>query len=277
MLTNPQLSAYRSDGYLVVEGVLTDQEIAELVQATDDFVDRARNLTKSDDVLDLEPNHEPDAPRVRRIHKPYVNHPVYEAIAKHEAILDIVSQLVGPSIRLIGGKLNMKAAEGGSPVEWHQDWAFMPFTNDDLLTVGVAIDDVRQDNGCLIVIPGSHLEPIYDHHQEGVFVGAVTESRIDVKRALPVEVSPGAISIHHFRLLHASARNTSGRSRRLLLTEYAAGDAWPLMGVSDWSGFNNDLVRGSATVEPRLSPVPVRIPLPGRARNIYEIQQAFKA
>ena len=35
----------------------------------------------------------------------------------------------------------MKAPEYGSPVEWHQDWAFYPHTNDDLLAVGVMLDD----------------------------------------------------------------------------------------------------------------------------------------
>jgi len=53
-------------------------------------------------------------------------------------LLDIVAQLIGPGIYYNGDKLNMKIAGVGSPVEWHQDWAFYPCTNDDLLAVGVA-------------------------------------------------------------------------------------------------------------------------------------------
>ena len=44
----------------------------------------------------------------------------------------------------------------GSPVEWHQDWAFYPHTNDDLLAVGVMLDDMELENGPLLVLPGTH-------------------------------------------------------------------------------------------------------------------------
>ena len=50
-------------------------------------------------------------------------------------------------------KLNTKFEKGGSAVEWHQDWAFYPHTNDDVLAVGVMLDDVNLSNGPLMVIP----------------------------------------------------------------------------------------------------------------------------
>ena len=55
------------------------------------------------------------------------------------------------SVRFDTGKLNMKSAGYGAPVEWHQDWAFYPHTNDDLAAVGIMIDDFdhgkRADDG----------------------------------------------------------------------------------------------------------------------------------
>ena len=71
----------------------------------------------------------------------------------------------------------MKAAHDGSAVEWHQDWAFHPHTNDDLLTVGVMLDDVDETNGPLCVLPGSHRGEIHDHHANGYFSGAIDPSR----------------------------------------------------------------------------------------------------
>ena len=41
----------------------------------------------------------------------------------------------------------MKSAQYGSPVEWHQDWAFYPHTNDDILAIGVMLDDMTLENG----------------------------------------------------------------------------------------------------------------------------------
>lgn len=41
-----------------------------------------------------------------------------------ERILTIVKALLGQNLRGGGSKLNMKLAHVGSPVHWHQDWAF---------------------------------------------------------------------------------------------------------------------------------------------------------
>ena len=73
--------------------------------------------------------------------------PAYDRVFRDNRILDMVEQLVGPNVQEFGGKLNMKCAAYGSPVEWHQDWAFYPHTNDDILAVGLAIDDTTIENG----------------------------------------------------------------------------------------------------------------------------------
>ena len=75
---------------------------------------------------------------------------------------------------------------------------------------------------------------------------------------------------------HGSALNTSNRPRNLLLYEVAAADAWPLMGVKDFDEFNSRMIQGAPTIEPRVTPVPVRMPLPPALRqgSIYENQLA---
>ncbi len=162
MLEQSDVDAYAESGCLVVPNVFTLQEIAELNQVTDEFVDASRDVTEYTDVFDLEPGHTPDEPRLRRIKTPPKQHPVYDASLRHKRVLDMVAQLIGRTIHWNGSKLNMKAAGYGSPVEWHQDWAFYPHTNDDLLAVGIALHDATRDSGCLMVIPGSHRGPVYD-------------------------------------------------------------------------------------------------------------------
>ena len=92
--------------------------------------------------------------------------------------------------------------------------------------------------------------------------------------AVPLELHAGGISIHHARLVHGSAPNTSSRPRRLLLFEYCAADAWPLLGVKAWDEYRSRLLRGEEAAQPRIKDVPVRIPLPEPARSgsIYELQ-----
>ncbi len=77
--------------------------------------------------------------------------------------VELLTDLWG-SLRYDSGKLNMKSAGYGAPIEWHQDWAFYPHTNEDLAAVGIMIDDVDMENGPMMVVPGSHKGPIHDHH-----------------------------------------------------------------------------------------------------------------
>ncbi|MSU36869.1 MAG: phytanoyl-CoA dioxygenase family protein [Pedosphaera sp.] len=281
MISEQQVGFYREHGYLGVEQVFSATDVAELRCVTDEFVERSRTITKNDDVFDLEPSHTSASPRVRRLKNTAKHHPVYRRTLEHPRMLDIVAQLIGPSIYCNGDKLNMKIGGVGSPVEWHQDWAFYPHTNDDLLAVGVAMDDSTVENGCLLVMPGTHQGRILDHNQEEGFVGAVTEENFRPEGAVPIELKAGGISIHHVRVLHGSAPNRSPNPRRLLLFQFCAGDAWPLIaGDGYWENYVKSFVRGRPTNQPRLTNVPVRLPRPRPASlpsgSIYETQKVLK-
>ena len=278
MLTPEQVETYHRDGYLVISGVLRGEKLAELRRATDEIVEGARAVSVNDDLYDLEPSHTPRVPRVRRL-KPAIfeRYPFFRDLVGDPAIVELVAQLVGPDVRLYGGKLNMKSAGHGSPVEWHQDWAFYPHTNDDVLATGIYLDDCGPDNGPLLVLPGSHAGPTFDHHAEGRFCGAldVVANGIDVSKAVALTGEAGSMTIHHARLIHGSALNVSSRQRRLLLHEYAAADAWPLMGVGDFEAFEGKMLRGKSGNQPRIVPAPVRMPLPSPLHrgSIYESQR----
>jgi len=259
---------------LVVDSLLEPFEVNELQQITDEFVARSATVSSSDEIFDLEPGHTSASPKLRRLKKPHIQHAAYRRLLDDQRILDLVEQLIGPGIRFEDTKLNLKSAEIGSLVAWHQDWAFCPHTNDDVLAVGIALDDMTAQNGCLMVVPGSHRGPTLDHHENGVFVGAISGSEVG-SDAVPIELHAGGMSVHHTRLVHGSAPNLSPNSRRFLLFEYASADSWPLVGLADdWSDHHDRLLRGEEVLEPRMESLHVRLPLPRaeRAGSIYEIQ-----
>ena len=283
MLSQAQIEAYKRDGFIVVENVFAPSEVAELRRVTDEFVEKARFVREHDKVYDLEPSHSSQDPRVRRIKTPHLHHESYQGIMKHEKLLGILQQLVNPALRFDTSKLNMKAAGYGAAVEWHQDWAFYPHTNDDLCAVGVMMDDCEMENGPLLCIPGSHKGPVHDHHAEGVFCGAIDPHATDVNfgEARPCTGPAGSVSIHHARTIHGSALNTSAKMRRLFLLQYRAADAWPLVGTlqPEFDSYRGLLLCGeNDPAVPRVEPVPVRLPLPAAKHqgSIYENQRALK-
>jgi hypothetical protein len=175
----------------------------------------------------------------------------------------------------------MKSARYGAPVDWHQDWAFYPYTNDDILAVGVFLDDVGEENGPLMVFPGTHRGPAYDHHSGGYFAGtmSIAAAGLDPKDAVRAMAPAGSISIHHVRIVHGSDLNRSDRDRAVLFYEIAAADAFPIAGsmgmFPSLEEFDSRMLFGKSTIEPRLTNVPVRIPQPQPPTqgSIYEIQK----
>ena len=278
MIDDSTVRTYRQDAYIVVPDVLSAAEVADLRRVTDAFVERSRQATSHTEVFDLEPGHSAAQPRLRRIKSPDRHDPVYARMVRHPKIVSVLQRLWGPNVRFDLSKLNLKAAGFGSPVEWHQDWAFYPHTNDDLAAVGIMIDDFTPDNGSMLVIPSSHTGPILDHHANGYFVGGVdpTTSGVDFSRAVMCTGRAGSITVHHARLIHGSAANVSGAPRRFLLHQYRAADAWPLIHPpTDWAQWQALLVSGEETTEPRMTAVPIRLPLPAAPHqgSIYENQR----
>jgi len=279
---------FHDQGFFVVPDLLEQSAIQRFRDVSDALVERSRGVTKSDDIFDLEQDHTSERPRLRRIKAANRVDPVFSDFMRHPQLLAVLMAILGPNIRHQHVKLNAKAADGGAPLEWHQDWSFYPHTNDSVLAVGLMIDDVDLDNGPTLIIPGSHRpRRVLDHHRDGVFVGAIDAARkeVDFDKAVPITGKAGTIYVFDAFIVHGAARNTSPRVRRNCFYEFVASDAWPLEGVhgDDMKRALGPIetrgVAGEAVVTPRLAEVPVRLPLPRPSGehygSIYEVQHAM--
>ena len=219
MIGTKEAAFYHENGYLVVDDVYTAAEVAAMRAVLGELVENAKGLNDHNEVYDLEPSHTSGRPRVRRIKEPTKVHSIYRKMVEHPKLISVMNKLIGPDQRYHGGKINIKAGGFGSPVEWHQDWAFYPHTNDDVLAVGVMLDDMTEENGPLLIMPGSHKGPTYDHHIDGVFAGAIDPRAcsLDFSKAARITGKAGACSFHHVRAIHGSEQNRSEEDRVLLL------------------------------------------------------------
>lgn len=288
MLTHEQRLFYHANGYLMVENVVTADELATLRRITYDLIDHSRGVRESNDVYDLDDGHSADQPRLTRIKLPHRQHPFFWELLKASRITEVLTDLLGPDTFLQTSKLNTKAPGGGAAVEWHQDWAFYPHTNDDMLALGLMLEDVDADNGPLMVIPGSHKGPVLSHMMDGVFCGAIDpdDAAFALDEAVTLTGKAGDMTVHHARTLHGSAPNLSARNRLILFYECHAADAWPLLGAGSyihslgqtrlWEDLNERLITGRLCLTPRLEKVPAHIPLPPApdAGSIFKTQKS---
>ena len=90
---------------------------------------------------------------------------------------------------------------------WHQDMAVVqPEANDtEMLTVWVAISDATEENGCLVVAPGSHREGLALHCKT---LGAMPEEVVGDDR-LPLVMDSGDVLFMSKGTKHASLVNVS--------------------------------------------------------------------
>lgn len=289
MLSASQISSYRENGYLLVEDAVSADQLDRLREITYDLIERSRNVTESDGVYDLDDGHCPEQPRLTRIKLPHRQHPYYWDVLRNSAMTEVLTSLLGPDTMIQTSKLNTKAPGGGAAVEWHQDWAFYPHTNDDMLAFGLMLEDVDEANGPLQVIPGSHQGPVLSHmNADGVFCGAVDPADRDfhADRAVTLTGKAGSMTVHHVRMLHGSAPNMSDRNRLVLFYECRAADAWPLLGSGSyvgsaatqqalWDTMQESVITGRFAGVPRIEKVPVRLPLPPApdAGSIFKTQK----
>tara|TARA_B100000809_G_C15128832_1_gene527478 strand:- start:2058 stop:2933 length:876 start_codon:yes stop_codon:yes gene_type:complete len=277
-LSLEQVKKYEKDGYIIIDNVIDKVILDKIKLATDKIVENASWINKSNDQYDLADNHSKNKPSIRRIKQPQNFDNTFKEFLFYPSVIDKVTSLLGNNFRLHNGKMNMKSPSSGDLVDWHQDWAFYPHSNDDVLAVGIMLDDMTLENGSVLFVPGSHKGQVYNHHHNGYFAGAIDikKNSIDLSKTVEVTGKAGSITIHHARLLHASKPNNSNSMRRFLLWEFAANDAWPLMGINNYDDFNKKIISGNIINTPRLSNVPVRMPLPA-AKNqgsIFENQKA---
>lgn len=289
MLSRAQIDFYDENGYLMVENAVTPEQLKALQETTYRLIDASRAVTETDDVYDLDEGHGPDNPRLTRIKLPHKQDPVYWDVLKNSAMTEVLTDLLGPDTLIQTSKLNTKAPGGGQAVEWHQDWAFYPHTNDSVLAFGLMLEDVDESNGPLKVIPGSHKGPVLAHtNADGVFCGAVDPSDPDfhLDKAVTLTGKAGSMTVHHARTLHGSAPNTSDRNRYILFYECNAADAWPILGGGSYihslgqrkfyADLQERIITGGLTMEPRMEALPIRIPLPPapESSSIFKTQKS---
>ena len=139
-------------------------------------------------------------------------------LATHPAALDIVEQLIGPDILLFNVTYIIKEAGAASHVSWHQDLTYWGLSDDDQVSMWLALSPATEETGCMKMLPGSHKDGRQAHSatedKNNVLLQGQTVTGIDESKAISCPLAPGEASFHHGWTLHASMPN-QGNDRRI--------------------------------------------------------------
>ena len=116
---------YDQQGFIVINELFNKSETRDMRLATEELIEQSKMHKESDSKYDLEKDHSKNKPRVQRIKVPHEHNIVFYKAVHNPKILEVLKILLGENVRFRHSKLNVKAAHGGSAVDWHQDWAFL--------------------------------------------------------------------------------------------------------------------------------------------------------
>jgi ectoine hydroxylase-related dioxygenase (phytanoyl-CoA dioxygenase family) len=202
-----QVARYEENGYVVFPNVLDAELIADAQRHVDWLRAQHPHL------------------RPENLHTLLVyDDPFWIRLVSDSRLLDIAAAFVGDDIALYASHYIAKPPLQGQPVFWHQDGHYWPLQPMRVVTLWLAITPSVPENGCLRVIPGTHLLELQKHGQR-TDVENVLQSQTVVEEALAatavdVVLQPGDVSVHHPNTLHGSDPNHSDDWRIGLTIRY---------------------------------------------------------
>lgn len=199
VLSDDQIAFYRENGYLAPFDGVDPSDAAAMCDDLDAF-ERDEGMRASEIIV-----------------KGHLCFRRSFEFSRHPAILDVVEDLIGPNIMTLSSRFWMKPGRDGSFVSWHQDSAYFGLDPHELVTVWLALTDSTPENGCVRVIPGSHLGKAYSHvetyDEKNLLARGQSIEEIDGSGAADLVLNAGQFSCHHERIVHGSAANDTDSMR----------------------------------------------------------------
>mmetsp|Transcript_21067 Transcript_21067/g.31203 ORF Transcript_21067/g.31203 Transcript_21067/m.31203 type:complete len:284 (+) Transcript_21067:69-920(+) len=236
VLTEEQIETFHRDGLVTLYDVLTEEEVVEIAEVFDKFMNREIHVPGKDFCDMSKPFGIPfeewsivNCMLPTRYHPPFQNN-IFERLTA-----DIVRQF-HPSMEMSKDYdqfLNKRPGKSDAVFAWHQDMGYWPnpkalgVDETATCTFSLAIDDSTEENGCLRYVPGSGLSrklrqhaPLASSRDEGhALTIELDESKGDVEKLAPCK--RGSITVHDEFVIHGSSGNKCpDRQRRTYVLAY---------------------------------------------------------
>jgi ectoine hydroxylase-related dioxygenase (phytanoyl-CoA dioxygenase family) len=260
---------FRRDGFLVVRGLISSEEIDELRRHTEDLMqgklpeqqrtmverDVAQDTGTSGQGLEAPPEHLSPTEKAQyflRIHMLHRQLELHERYMLHPRVLDVLEAIIGPDVLAMQTMLFLKPP--GKPGQgWHQDSYYIPTHPDTLCGAWIAIDDCDELNGAMWFAKKSQHEPVYPPRSGYGFgtsalgdlssvsgVSNPNDEENDLSQVagrydqVLVSARAGDVVFFGGHVLHRSKQNwTTDRFRRAFVSHYCNARSFTQWGADD--------------------------------------------
>lgn len=246
-LSKEQVEFYDTEGYLVIENLLTEEEMGPVREAMTQKVSMIADELLRDGLIEDALEHRPFRYRLAELFRDlsaeqFLKYgrswrdrlPGYYDLMSNPNILDAVESLIGGEIFAnpvynVRPKIPRVAA---GAVPWHQDKSYWPDANaNPVITVWIPLVDANETNGCLHIKPRTHRKRLLKWHREnltGTGYTALKETQLGNSQTVALPVPAGSAILFNDRCLHMSTANESDEVRWSVDLRYQPTDQDPM-------------------------------------------------
>ena len=220
MLSPEQVGLYREQGFLLVKGVLSKAEAAEIRAECHALAERLSAHKNMDATWGSAREGVMGATETQILHCHNVQFysAAFTRLICDERFVGIAAALMDtPNVQLHHTKMFIKPPERGSPFPMHQDHPFFPHDRHSMIAGVFHFDDAPIEKGCIRVVPGSHANGPVEHVATGGW--HLPFEQYPIESAIPCEAEAGDVLFFSYLTIHGSGINTSNEARTTLLVQ----------------------------------------------------------
>tara|TARA_B100000408_G_scaffold1506_1_gene1255 strand:+ start:54 stop:935 length:882 start_codon:yes stop_codon:yes gene_type:complete len=233
-LSQTQKQSWNEKGFILIPNFFPEDKCIEINQTVIDIV---RSMAGNSEefnhayidqghigIREMKPSHkieniEDEMSKVFRLHQTGI----FNEFIKRDDLLNIVEDILGENIDCFLSQFIFKnPGAWGQP--WHQDSSYFPFDRAPQVGAWLATSAATKENGCLVILPGSHKEVIHEHlpdDRPGSNYGYTEIKDHDFKKEMPLFLNTGDLLLFHSFLMHKSYDNKSNNRRTAMVYHFA--------------------------------------------------------
>lgn len=225
MLTEKDIQQFYDQGYLTLEAFFQGHKLRRFLALLDELTRKGESMSQPDGhfSLELDENGEHLTGMLHKVQGVCVVEPKMLKIAGDDELLNAAESLVGPNIDVFGTKFFPKLPRCGTSTKWHQDNYYFATNSDRIVSCGIYFHAADRENGCLRVIPRSHVDQIIAQHNS-IPNRKGKQVQVDESQAVDVVCPAGTVVFFSANLLHGADDNTSARCRYSTAWHYLPED-----------------------------------------------------
>ena len=228
-LTNPQLNDFHTNGYLILRNfadvaeceAILDVAKAHLkhkiepIETEIDYGNKSKEYRR--DVTNYN-SIEKNNVTVRRLRQVYDRDVLFKNWMESVKIRPILKQILKDEVVITTAHHNSimtKMPHSSSETAWHQDRRYWSYSDDNLVSVWLALDEEHSDNGVLEFIPKSHSMKftVEQFGEKDYFKTEHPENKLLIESKESTTLSRGDVVLFHCKLLHRANKNSTDKPK----------------------------------------------------------------